>query len=142
MHSDGMKLAFCLLLLAAPWIRADEAEDLTAIGQLFTTLNKAIAASDLKIAAGLFEPASVTAVERFTSNRRPWSETTPPRLAITSIRFASSDLAIVDAESTQFGSVVIKSTTPVLIVLQRKNTDWKIAAFRPFPVAVTPVIVP
>src|SRR5580698_7907300 len=59
----------------------------------------------------------------------PWSELTPPHIAIQSIRFVTPELALVDADSTQIGSTATWRVS-VWLVMKKAGGDWKIASLR------------
>jgi len=49
---------------------------------------------------------------------------------IHSIRFVTPDAAIVDAANTQYGSTILVWRIPVLLVMKKTGTDWRIASLR------------
>lgn len=58
---------------------------------------------------------------------RPWSETTAPRYTIRSVRFTAPGVALVEAVSTQFGSMIGVLRMRVTIVMRRVGSDWKVS---------------
>jgi hypothetical protein len=60
----------------------------------------------------------------------PWSEVTKPRIALHSIRFITSDVALVDAANTQYGSTILVRRVPVLLIMKRETSGWRIASVR------------
>ena len=62
-----------------------------------------------------------------------WSEVTPPRIENESVRFISADVALVDAIQTQYGSLIMKQSVPVAILLKRDAADWRIVSLRVYP---------
>ena len=60
----------------------------------------------------------------------PLSELTMPRLVAKSIRLITRDVALVGAAKTQYGSVFFFRSVPVLFILKKEETNWKIAAVR------------
>jgi len=68
-------------------------------------------------------------VSLFTS-REIWSERTPPILQEESIRFAGPSAAFVDAQLIQYGSTIVKSSVPVVLLLEKDEGVWKISSWR------------
>jgi len=69
-----------------------------------------------------------------------WGEVTPPFIEIQSVQFVSPDVALVDASQTQFGSVILKRTVPVILLMKLDGKEWRILSMRlflrsPYPVA-------
>ena len=58
------------------------------------------------------------------------SEVTPPVVVIRSIRFVTPDVALTDAANTQYGSMILQTRIPVLLVLRREGIDWRIVSLR------------
>ena len=120
-----MKLAILAALLA-PYALADEAADRAAIEAVVLALNYRD-----KPLADLFTPDSDGASEllRLTApNREPFSEISEPYLRVRSIRFVTAEVALVDALSTQYGSLMMRRV-PVLLVM-RNQSRWRISALR------------
>jgi hypothetical protein len=63
-------------------------------------------------------------------SREPWSEITSPRLVIQSIRFVTPDVALVNAANTHYGSMILARRIPVLFVMRKEGTVWRIASLR------------
>jgi hypothetical protein len=55
---------------------------------------------------------------------------TPPHIAIQSIRFLTPEVALVDATSTQFGTMILVRRVPIWLVMKKEITGWKIASLR------------
>ncbi len=119
-HFAGMRTILCLPILFAACAWADETADRAAI-------EKSVA--ELRFAAG----AHVDPEFRLLGHGEPWSEVTPPYIAIRSIRFITADVAVVDAASTQYGSVILVRKLPLLLVMKRQGRDWRIAYLRVMP---------
>jgi ketosteroid isomerase-like protein len=64
------------------------------------------------------------------AGRQAWSERTPPMIQEQSIRLSGSSAAFVDAQLVQYGSTIVKSGIPVVLLLEKDGDDWKIASFR------------
>lgn len=62
--------------------------------------------------------------------KEPLSEVTVPHVVIRSIRFVTPDVALVDAANTQYGSMILQTRIPVLLVLRREGIDWRIVSLR------------
>ena len=73
------------------------------------------------------------------ADRQAWSERTPPMLQDESIRLAGSSVAFVDAQLVQYGSTILKSGVPVVLLLEKAAGEWKIASWR---MAAWPVVFP
>jgi hypothetical protein len=48
----------------------------------------------------------------------------------TAIRFATPDVAKVNASASQYGSLILKRTIPVVFVLKREGGVWRISVLR------------
>jgi hypothetical protein len=127
-----MKPVLPVVLLFAGLAFADQASDLAAIESVIGALNEPNTATST-----LFEPESTDELSRlgdldrfFQPTDRPMSEVTTPRIVSQSIRFVTSDVALVDAAKTQYGSVLLVRSVPLLFVLKREGTSWRIAAVR------------
>jgi hypothetical protein len=108
----------------------DEAADRAAIGKLIATLNDRTASHDQLYASDSGD--SRRQLEQIPDARRgPMSELTPPFLVLNAVRFITPEVALVDAASTQYGSLYARRL-PILLIL-RKSPDWQIAAVRIIP---------
>ncbi len=54
------------------------------------------------------------------------SEVSKPVVQITHLDYITEDVALVDAEAVQFGSLIIRKSTPMLFVIKRQNGEWRI----------------
>lgn len=128
-----MKIVLCLAILVTPALWANEAADRTAIAAAIAALNTSptpasIFTADFPNAAELQrfrEPAPTLTV---VISREPWREatwySTPriPALFVTrSVAFTAPETAMVIAA---YGNV------PVLFVMKRESTNWRIASLR------------
>jgi hypothetical protein len=59
-----------------------------------------------------------------------WSERTPPALQEHGMRMIGQSAALVDAYVVQYGSTVVKSMVPVVLVLENEGGVWKISSWR------------
>ena len=62
--------------------------------------------------------------------KRPWSEMSTPWFVSRSVRFISQDVAVVDGANTQYGSLILARGIPVLLVLKKESSHWRIATLR------------
>jgi len=63
------------------------------------------------------------------------SEVTHPRLDIRSIRWVTDVTALVEVENTQFGSLILKHSESMLLVLRKYGVQWRIACVLGSPAA-------
>ena len=110
-----MKNLASLVLLLCNVVLADEADDLAAIGKVIASLNDGKSHPELRCDLA---PAGTM------------SETSPPHISIRAVQFITPDVALVDAENTQYGSVVMVRRVPIVFVIKRDGAEWKIAATR------------
>jgi hypothetical protein len=102
------------LLLAAPWAWAEsQIQDRAAIDKVVSALN---------------DPKNDPRAK--SDKAEVWSETSRPLIVIRSIQFVSSKIARVDAERVEYGSVAIRRSVPVVILLEKKRAGWKITSSR------------
>jgi hypothetical protein len=107
-----MKAILGILLLCASLAYADVPADRAAIQRVVNSPSTAEAVAAL-----------------LTTGAEPWSEVTPPHIAIRSIRFLTPEIALVDADSTQIGSTATWRVS-VWLVMKKAGGDWKIASLR------------
>ena len=115
-----MLLGFLLLVAAAG---ADEHADRAAIESVIEAVNAGRV-------AGLFSEGAENDLRRLTESTDPLSEETRPRIVIQSILFPTSGLALVDAMSFQYGSTIVVRRIPLLLIMKREASDWRIASLR------------
>jgi len=127
------------LLTASACLWADEAADHIAIEKVIAALSEARRATDIKALSALFvSDAARTELEYLSAmdgrlldaSHRPWSEVTIPRIVTKSIHFVTPDAAVVDASNTQYGSVILVRSVPVLFVMKRQGEAWRIDSLR------------
>jgi uncharacterized protein (TIGR02246 family) len=68
------------------------------------------------------------AIERTASKPAFWTEVTPPIIGNESVRFVSSDVALVDATQTQYGSLILKQSVPVTLLMKLDGQEWRIVS--------------
>jgi hypothetical protein len=113
-------LGFLLFVVAAG---ADERADRTAIDGVVDALNAGRV-------AGLFSEGAQNDLRRLSESTEPLSEVTKPRILVQSILFPMSDVALVDAMSVQYGSTIMVRRVPVLLIMKREASDWRISSLR------------
>src|SRR5258707_6218201 len=122
-----MKTIICIALLFATLGWADEAADRSAIERVIAQMNTDQYRSAEKRMTQLFTADADNELDRLSHLSRrllqaadkPWSEVTTPRMVIQSIRFVTSEVALVDAANTQYGSTILVRNVPMLIVMQK-----------------------
>jgi hypothetical protein len=133
-----MQPILCLVFLLCACLRADQSADRVAIRKVIDSLNEPRGDSQSKSLSSLFtkdaDPADLDRLSNMERRMRdissgPWSEVTAPRIRSNSIRFVSPDVALVDAAITQIGALAWRHE-PVLLVLKKEGTDWRIASLR------------
>jgi hypothetical protein len=131
-----MKPRLCFAsLFTATLALADEGSERKAVEAVISALN-----GHGKQTAGLFtggnsdnpaELAGISALDgMLAESQRPLSEVSAPKLAVRSIRFISPEVAMVDAEKVQFGSMILRRSIPMLFVMRKEGPDWRIASVR------------
>jgi hypothetical protein len=138
-----MKLLVCLaMLLFASLALADSAladsdADRTAIQSVIATLNDHTAPTSTLFAtdgADSAELGRLADLDRMLSrSAEPLSEVTAPKITVRSIRFITPDVALVDGINAQYGSVIVTKSVPVLLVMKKEGSNWRIASFRTIP---------
>ena len=104
-----------MVLLFSMAAGADENADRAAIVKIIVSLNDGKARLELQCD---LLPGGVM------------SEVTPPRISMRAVQFITPDVALVDAENTQYGSMIGVRRVPIVFVVKRDGTEWKIAATR------------
>ena len=126
-----MRALLASVLLCAMPAFADQPADRTAIETVIQSLKTARPVSVLFTADADSDLAQLNASQSIMSDaaKQPWSEAMPPALVIDSIRFVTADVAIVNAANVQITSTLARRA-PVLFVMKREGTAWKIASLR------------
>jgi len=60
----------------------------------------------------------------------PWTALTLPRVVSGAIRFITPAVAIVDGASIIRGAVMLAPRVPLLFVMKKEDTEWRISAIR------------
>jgi hypothetical protein len=115
-----MVLAFLLLVAAAG---ADERADRAAIQGVVDALNAGRT-------VGLFSQGAENDLQQFLQSAEPLAEVTKPSIVVQAILFITADVALVDAMSVQYGSTIVVRRVPVLLIIKREASDWRISSLR------------
>ncbi len=120
-----------------------QAQDTAGVKLLLTEINEAYRKSDLPAMAALFAPGGELRygtrilgadpeqiAKELQPARKQWSETTPPYLGDETIRFLSPELALIDVNQIQFGSMLLKRSIPYLLIAKRDGDRWKVLSMR------------
>jgi len=118
-HRVRMVACLALVLVYPAW--ADNAIESAEIGRVIAAFN-----NQSTPLAELFTPY-ISDVDRAYLSPEPMSEVTRPRLDIRSIRWVTDVTALVEAENTQFGSLILKHSESMLLVLRKYGSQWRIA---------------
>jgi ketosteroid isomerase-like protein len=130
----------------------DRSPEAGRIRSVIAELNKAFSRSDAVAISRFFTPDGDLRIGRFVATGRAaivraierqrsvWGEITPPFIETQSVQFVSLDVALVDASQTQFGSVILKRTVPVILLMKLDGKEWRILSMwlflrSPYPVA-------
>ena len=126
------------LLSVCACLWGNEAADRLAIEKVMAALSEAQRSSNTKALTALFaSDAAKTELDylfqmdggMLEASKRPWSEVTAPRILIKSIRFATPDVAVVDAFNRQFGPV-LGGGKPLFLLKKRGEGAWKTIHYR------------
>jgi len=115
-----MKTIVCLAILFVYPALADDETPNGAIEGVIAGWN-----TQSKPPSDLFSP-DVPDLQALFSEE-PWSEVTRPHISVRSIRFITTTTALVEADSTQYGSVIVKRSEPILLVLRKYGVQWRIS---------------
>jgi hypothetical protein len=144
-------MAMKLLLIAATVAiaaLADDAEDVRAVLRRFneaarkleTDALEAILLANADYRDGTRVLRGSDALVSMFADRKPWSERTPPTFQDESIRIVGTSAAFVDAQLIWYGSTLGKSTTAVVLLLEKQAGAWKIASIRVASCGIPPAI--
>ena len=116
--------------------------DVNSPSSLVGSVNEALRINDAIAFSNLFIPDADVwlggqqigkgpgAIQGAVRNREGWSEVTSPQLDSATIRLISPDVALIDASFTQYGSMILKRTVPVLLVVKEEKGAWRIISMR------------
>lgn len=132
-----MKCFICGLLIFSTFTWADERTDRVAIQGIVDALNDYVPDGGQQHVSALFTNDADNQLARLSDLDRRlvptntlWSEVTKPKIALQSIRFVTPDVALVDAANIQYGSTILVRRVPLLIVVKREASGWRIASLR------------
>jgi hypothetical protein len=142
---SGCILIITTILLSLPLALAQEparTADVDSPNSLMGAVNEALRMNDAVAFSNLFIPDADLwvggeqigkgpgAIQGAVRNRGVWSEVTPAQLDNAAVRLISPDVALIDAKYTRYGSLVLKRTVPVLLVVKHENGVWRIISMR------------
>ena len=84
---------------------------------------------DLRIGDGTFAP-TISAIDQLFPHRPAWSETTIPTITSESAILVSPGIAIVEAVQIQYGSLILRQSRPVHMLLRHDGAAWRIVSLR------------
>src|SRR2546430_9858013 len=142
MQSKGillyMKALPCIPLLVATFAWADTTADRAAIERIVGAVIADQTRPGAKLSSTLFTADADSEFDRLLDldrrllelSKEPWSEVTGPRMVIQSIRFVTPEVALVNAANTHYGTMILARRIPVLFVMKKEGTSWRIASLR------------
>lgn len=117
-------------MLAATCAWADDATDRAAIERVIAAVNSHSAPlADVFTADAPENERSVLSA----GGQEPWSEVTSRLITVRSIRFLSPRIALVQSTATQYGSVMVMQSAPMLLVMKKDEAVWRIACVGTLP---------
>jgi len=97
--------------------------DAAALSRFFTV--------DATLRSGQFVATGRAAiVSAFERQRSAWSEVTPAFIETEAVTFVSADTALVDATQTQYGSMILKRSVPIVLLMKLDGKEWRILSMR------------
>ena len=120
-YDDPVRIVACLALVFVLPAWADNAIESAEIARVIAAFN-----NQSTPLSELYTPY-ISDVDRAYLSPEPMSEVTYPRLDIRSIRWVTDGTALVEAENTQFGSLILKHSESMLLVLRKYGVQWRIA---------------
>jgi uncharacterized protein (TIGR02246 family) len=136
---------FSIIVLSSSLGLAQEAArtaDVDGVNSFVRAVNEALRMNDAIAFSNLFIPDADLwlggeqigkghgAIQGAVKNRGVWSEVTPAQLDNVAVRLISPDVALIDANYTQYGSMILKRTLPVLLVVKHEKGVWRIISMR------------
>jgi hypothetical protein len=109
---------------------------------LIVKLKQSVGHSDAKQVASLFAPDGDLWIGNEIAGKGPeeiegalekpaiWSEMTAPNIQNESVRLVSDDVALVNANQAQYGSVILRKSVPITILLKYAGGRWQIVTMR------------
>jgi hypothetical protein len=115
-----------LSILVATCAWADDATDREAIERLIAAVN-----NHSKPLTDVFTAdAPENERSKLSADEQPLSEVTSPRITTRSIRLITPQIALVECTNTQYGSMIMVRSTPMLLVMKKDGAQWRIACVR------------
>jgi hypothetical protein len=108
------------IILAYPAL-ADDANERAAIVGIIASLN-----SQADSLSDLLAPDNVD-IDPVFGTEEQWSEVTHSQLAVRSTRIVSPNIAIVEADNIQYGSLILRRSQPTLLLFRKYGRQWRIA---------------
>jgi uncharacterized protein (TIGR02246 family) len=134
-----MRTVFAIVVAAVcSWTAL--AQEPIGIRSVIAKLNQARKNSNAKALSELFAPdgmlrvgATVVAsgqdaIGDALDKRAAWSEVTAPVIGKVSVRLLSPDVALVDATQTQYGSLIVKQSDPITLLMKLDGNEWRIVS--------------
>jgi|SRR5580658_1259847 hypothetical protein len=139
-----MKPILCFSLFCAVGLWADEDQERAAIDKVIVALNDPVQrtgllARDVDSGVDFDRLIDLHRKDSWSAGtvigmHEPWTELTVPRVVSGRIRFLTSDAAMVYGASVVRGAVTLVPRVPLLFVMKRRGTDWRVSAVRvPIP---------
>jgi len=139
-HFCGVKLSVCFSLFCAVGLWADETQDRAAIDRVIAALNDPVQRAGLltsDVDSGVDFDRLIDLHRKDTLSvgvvigiNETWTELTVPRAVSGRIRFITPSVAMVDGASTIRGAVTLAPRVPLLFVMKKAETGWRISAVR------------
>ena len=133
-----MKAILFLPLFLAIALQADEAKDRAAINKVIAALNNPSERAKLftKDADSAVNFARLIDLYRLPAPspgvvvgmNETWTQLTVPRVVSERIRFATQNVATADGASTIDGAITLARHAPLLFVMRREGSEWRISA--------------
>jgi hypothetical protein len=119
---DGPVIAIIglAIVLAYPAL-ADDANERAAIMGIIASLN-----SQAESLSDLLAPDNVDIDPAFGTEEQ-WSEVTHSQLAVRSIRIVSPNIALVEADNVQYGSLIMRRSQPMVLLFRKYGRQWRVA---------------
>jgi hypothetical protein len=108
------------VILAYPAL-ADDANERAAIVGIIASLN-----SQADSLSDLLAPDNID-IDPVFGTEEHWSEVTHPQLTVRSTRILSPNIAIVEADNIQYGSLIVRRSQPMLLLFRKYGRQWRIA---------------
>jgi uncharacterized protein (TIGR02246 family) len=110
--------------------------DMARIRSVIAAVNEARRDSGTRALSRLFAPDGTLrvdsriiatgrdAIEKALEKSQVWNEVTAPTIHHESVHFVAPDVALVDATQTQYGSLILKRTVPVTLLMKLDGQEW------------------